>query len=250
MPYSSRQLADGFGPGLTSLGKGLLIAYSVIYVLELILEHWINVPVVRALQLHAVKSEGFRWWQVVTAHFIHDPVGPIGFLLNCLVFYFFSAHVEFAEGTRRFLIIFFGAALGGAVFGMLFSMVSGFNAPFVGMTPSLLALVVIFGLLNPEATILLFFVIPIKAKYLSYATVLITFLTFLAKVNPHGAYHLGGIFTGYVLFRGPGQVLDPNMLYIRYHQWRFERKKRARFRVIQGYKDQRERDDTKPPTYH
>jgi hypothetical protein len=38
------------------------------------------------------------------------------------------------------------------------------------MMPSLLSLIVIFGLLSPEATILLMFILPIKAKYLSYGT--------------------------------------------------------------------------------
>lgn len=247
MPYRPMRAGYSFGTGFTPLGKKLLILYAVIYVSELLLEHWIHAPVVPVLQLHPLSHPGFDWWQVLTAHFIHDPTAPIGFLINCLVFYFFSGPVERLLGTERFLILFYLSALGAAVCGLLFSRVSGFDAPFLGMMPSLLALVVIFGLSNPEATILLMFIIPIKAKYISYGTVLITLLTFLAKVNPHGAYHLGGILFGYLYFRGPKNVFDPGAVHLKYLQWQFERKKRSRFRVIDGNKGKK--DDDKP-TYH
>jgi len=110
------------------------------------------------------------------------------------------------------------------------------------MMPSLLALIVVFGLLNPEATILLMFVLPVKAKYLSYGTILITFLTFLAKANPHGAYHLGGILFGWLYLKG---FLDPKRLYLKILEWRLARR-RSRLKVISGLKDQ----DKQPPTYH
>ncbi len=247
MPYRPMRASYTFGTGLTPLGKNLLILYAVIYLSELLLEHWLHAPVVPALQLYPVSHPGFNWWQVLTAHFLHDPTAPIGFLINCLVFYFFSGPVERLLGADRFLILFYLSALGAAVCGLLFSRVSGFDAPFMGMMPSLLALVVIFGLSNPDATILLMFVIPIKAKYISYGTVVITLLTFLAKVNPHGAYHLGGIFFGYFYFRGPKNLFDPDAVRLKYLQWQFERKKRSRFRVIDGNKGKK--DDDKP-TYH
>jgi membrane associated rhomboid family serine protease len=126
---------------------------------------------------------------------------------------------------------------------MAFSLMADFAAPFGGMLPSLLALIVVFGLLNPEATILLMFIIPIKAKYISYGTMLITLLTFLAKANPNGAYHLGGIVFGWLWLAGPRHVLDYRRLHMMYLEWRLRRKK-ARFRVIDGDKDKDR------PTYH
>jgi membrane associated rhomboid family serine protease len=137
------------------------------------------------------------------------------------------------------------SALGGALCGLAFSSVSGFNTPFLGMLPSILSMIVVFGLLNPESTILLMFILPIKAKYVSYGTALITLLTFLAKVNPHGAYHLGGIFFGYIYFKGPRTLFDPNLIYTKYLEWQLKRK-RSRFKVLDGNK---KKDDNKP-TYH
>lgn len=229
---------------MTQLGKRLLVIYTIIYVVELLLEHWLKIPLVGYLQLHPFGSPFFRVWQFFTHPFIHDPHAPFGFLINAIMLYFFAAPVENALGPKRFLILFYLAALGSGLFGLALSGVEGLNAPFMGMLSSLLAVLVIFGLLNPEATIMLMFILPIKAKYLSYGTVVITLLTFLAKANPSAAYHLGGIFFGYLYFKGPGRVFDPNLIYLRYLQWQLKRK-RAGFRVIDGNKD----NDDKP-TYH
>lgn len=234
----------GFGSSLTPLGKRLIIIYTAIYVVELLLEHWVKVPVTSYLQLYPIGSPLFRIWQLITHPFIHDPRSPLGFMINGIMLYFFAAPVENALGSKRFLILFYFAAVGSAVFGLALSGIAEFSLPFMGMLSSLLALLVVFGLLNPEATIMLMFIIPVKAKYLSYGTVLITFLTFLAMANPFGAYHLGGIFFGYIYFRGPKRVFDPNLIYLRYLQWQLRRKK-AGFRVIDGKKG----DDDKP-TYH
>jgi membrane associated rhomboid family serine protease len=226
----------------------MLIFYTAVYVLELLFVHWLNIPVFRLLQLHPLQSGRFILWQVPAHAVIHNPVAPISFLLKCLVFYFFAEPVERAFGSKGFLKLFYYSAAGGALFGLLFALIPGFNTPFWGMMPSLLAMIVIFGMLNPEATIYLMFIIPIKAKYISYLTVFITLLTFLAKVNPHGAYHLGGILFGYLYFKGPKYIFDIKKHAFKYQDWRFE-KRRSKFRVIDGSRDKK-KDEKDKPTYH
>jgi rhomboid family protein len=239
-------MSSGFGTGLTVLGKKLLIFYGAIYVVELLFEHWFKIPIVSILELYPIGHGNFYFWQIFTHPFIHHPQAPIAFIISCIVFYFFAGPVEKAFGSTRFLTLFYLSALGGAICGLCFSGVSGFNTPFLGMMPSLLTLIVVFGLLQPEATILLMFVLPVKAKYLSYGTIVITTLTFLAKVNPHGAYHLGGILFGYLYFRGPAALLDPKLLYFKYLEWQIKRK-RSQFTIIDGDKDERDEDK---PTIH
>ena len=233
------------GPGLSPIGKRLLVFYAIVYIAELLLEHWLHIPVARYLCLAPWEGQGFYPWQLVSSLFVHDPRAPILFLINCVMFYFFTGPVEYALGSRRFLGVFFAAGLGGNLCGLAFSAVSGFNAPFCGMLPSLLALLVVFGFLNPRAMVLLMFVLPIQAKYISYLTLLITALTFLAKANPYGAYHLGGIMFGYAVFRGPVRFHEIQLLRLKWAQWRLMRKK-ARFTVIKGGKNKK--DDK--PTYH
>jgi membrane associated rhomboid family serine protease len=234
-----------FGSNLTPIGKRLLIVYGTIYIIELLLSNWITTPFVGLLQLYPLNSQYFHFWQIVTHPFLHNPESPIGFLINCIMLYFFSAPIEYALGTKRFLVLFYISAFGSAFCGIAFSVVPGFGAPFMGMLPSLLSLVVVFGLLNPEATILLMFILPVKAKYLSYGTVLITLLTFLAKANPDGAYHLGGVLFGYIYFKGRRIRDELNLIRFKYLERKLKQR-RDKFKVINGDK----KKDGNKPTYH
>jgi len=235
----------GFSTPLTTVGKTMLIVYATVYVLELIGEHWLGIPVYRLLALSPPKSGYFHFWQLVTHPLIHNPGAPIGFLINCVVFYFFAGTIESALGTRSFLRLYLLAALGGAAAGLLFSGLSSFSTAYAGMMPSLLALIVVFGLLQPESTILLMFILPIKAKYISYGTVIITALTFLAQTNVHGAYHLGGIGLAWLYFRSPTQWLDANWWRWKYFE-RSQKRRRSKFTVIDG----KNSDDKDKPTIH
>jgi membrane associated rhomboid family serine protease len=238
--YAHRQTI-GFGSRLTPVGKIMLIVYATVYVLELIGEQWLGIPIYQWLALSPLATEQFHVWQVVTHPFIHDPGAPISFLINCLVFFFFAGTIESALGTRAFLRLYVIAAAGGAATSLIFSGLTSFAVPCAGMLPSLLALIIVFGMLQPEATILLMFVLPIKAKYISYGTTIVTALTFLAQTNVHGAYHLGGIGLAWTYIRAPAQWLDTN-----WWRWKFfahsQKKRRSKFTVING----KGKDDDKP----
>ena len=235
----------GFNTSLTTVGKTMLIVYATVYVLELIGEQWLGMPVYQLLALSPLKSGYFHFWQLITHPVIHNPGAPIGFLIDCVVFYFFAGTIESALGTHGFLRLYIVAAIGGAAAGLIFGGLTSFSVPCAGMMPSLLALIVVFGLLQPESTILLMFVLPIKAKYISYGTVIVTALTFLAQTNVHGAYHLGGIGLAWLYFRSPSQWLDAN-----WWRWKYfehsQKKRRSKFTVIDG----KTKADDDQPTIH
>jgi len=231
----------GFNNPLTQTGKIMLIVYAAVYVVELLGQHWLGLPFYQMLALSPLGSGGFYAWQLVTHPLIHDPSAPIGFLIDCVVFFFFAGTVESALGTRRFLYLYIIAAFGGAVAGLLFSGLTSAMIPYAGMMPSLLGLIVVFGLLQPESTILLMFVLPVKAKYISYGTVIVTALTFLARTNVYGAYHLGGIGLAWLYFRSPAYLLDPNWWRWQYFNYS-QKKHRSKFTVIDGKK----KDDDRP----
>jgi membrane associated rhomboid family serine protease len=235
----------GLNNPLTQTGKWMLIVYASVYVLELISEHWLGLPLYRMLALSPLASPHFYPWQLITHPVVHDPSAPIGFLIDCLVFYFFAGTIESALGTRGFLYLYGMAALGGAVGGLVFSGLTSQMLPYAGMMPSLLALIVVFGLLQPEATVLLMFVLPIKAKYISYGTVIVTALTFLARTNAFGAFHLGGIGLAWLYFRSPTQWLDPNWWRWKHFEYS-QRRHRSKFTVIDGKK----KDEDDRPTIH
>ncbi len=237
--------AYGFNAGLTRLGKRLLTAYATIYILELVATHWLHSPIAGWLFLYPPSHPNFHIFQILTHPFIHHPNEPIGFLLNCLVFYFFAGAMEQRLGRGDFLTLYFLSSLAGALTGLLVGGLTGYAEPMAGILPALLALVVVFGLIQPDATLLLMFILPIKARYISYATILIALLTFLARVNPNGAHQLGAIGFGWLWLAAWQRGIDAGQIHIWYLQWRLRRKK-ARFRVIDGHKEK----DDEPPTYH
>ena len=245
MYFQGQRQPIGFGGSLTPVGKIILIGYATIYVLELIGQHWLGLPLYQWLALSPVGSPLFGIWQLVTHPLIHNPGAPIGFLIDCVVFYFFAGTIESALGTRNFIRLYLAATIGAAAVGLLFASLMTVAAPFGGMMPGLLALIVVFGLLNPEATVLLMFILPVKAKYISYGTVIITALTFLARTNTHGAYHLGGIAAAWLYFRKPTGWLDANWWRWKYFEY-VQRKRRGKFTVING-KGKKDKDG---PTIH
>lgn len=243
-----RRTTLGFGASLTQVSKTMLITYATVYVLVLIGQHWLGFPLFQLLALSPLQSGHFYFWQLVTHPLIHNPGAPIGFLIDCVVFYFFAGTVESVLGTRVFLRLYIIAALGGAAAGLIFSGLASFSVPYAGMMPSLLALIVVFGLLQPESTILLMFILPVKAKYISYGTIIVTALTFLAQTNVHGAYHLGGIGLAWLYFRSPTQWLQANWWRWKYFDYT-QKKRRSKFTVIKG-KNNGDDDDDDKPTLH
>ncbi len=234
----------GFNNPLTQTGKVMLIVYAVMYVLELLGEQWLGIPLYRMLALSPVGGGEFFVWQLITHPLVHDPSSPIGFLINCVIFYFFAGTIESALGRRRFLTLYIASAVGGAIAALLFSGFTSLMVLYAGMMPSLLGLIVVFGLLQPEATVLFMFVLPIKAKYISYGTVIVTALTFLARTNVYGAYHLGGICLAWLYFSPPSQLLNPNWWRWKYFAYS-QKKNRSKFTVIDGKKK-----DDDGPTIH
>ena len=84
----ARRHTFGFNVPLTRIGKFLLVAYAAVYVIELIGQQWLGIPLFRLLALSPLNSGQFQFWQLVTHPLIHDPGAPIGFLINCHFFYF------------------------------------------------------------------------------------------------------------------------------------------------------------------
>ncbi len=91
----------GFNSQLTETGKRLITVYAVIYILELIVTHWMNHPLVLKLMLWPFNTDEFKLWQLITHPLIHDPSRPIMFFIDCIILYFFMAPVEYALGTHR-----------------------------------------------------------------------------------------------------------------------------------------------------
>jgi membrane associated rhomboid family serine protease len=148
-----------------------------------------------ALSLDGLKR-GFVW-QFLTFQFMHGGLGHL--LLNSLVLYFFGRPMESMLGRKTFVSLYLVSGFLGGLVQILLSLFSErFAGATVGASAGLCGLVAAFALLNPHATIYLFFILPVRAIYF---LPLMLGLTILFIVMPgddsvaHGA-HLGGILAG------------------------------------------------------
>jgi len=124
-------------------------------------------------------------WQLVTYPFVATPTSGFWFLLELLILFWFGKTVFLRLGRRRFWQILMVAAVGASVAAVAVEWIALAVAPSFGQIPFIAMLgqrmvmtilIAAFATLNGEATILLFFVLPIKARWFLWIEILFTFV--------------------------------------------------------------------------
>jgi membrane associated rhomboid family serine protease len=138
-------------------------------------------------------------WQFVTYMFLHGDILHLAF--NMLALWMFGGEVESVWGSRRFLFYFFLTGIGGGVLSFLSTPTSA--TVTIGASGAIFGLLLAYGLMFPNRTVLVFFLFPMRAKYF---VLLFAGLELLASWNHTGDgiahfAHLGGMVVGYFYLR-------------------------------------------------
>jgi membrane associated rhomboid family serine protease len=222
--YGSRGLGSfGMGGGFPDGVKWLLIANALVFIIQ----HWLfpaaYAPLVSWLGLSSSGVLHGKFWQLGTYLFLHGDFGH--FFFNMLYLFMFGAVVERAWGRDAFLRYYFYTGIGAAIVWTLFRF--GSDIPTVGASGAVYAIMVAFAVLYPNATILLFFVLPVKAKYLVGALIGLSVFYQLRDANDGVAHlvHLAGAAIGFVLLkRGDNKIPRIPTPWGWYRRWRVRRK--------------------------
>ena len=105
-----------------------------------------------------------EWWRVLTFLFVPPTMGPIGMALWLYFLYQMANTLENEWGEFRFCFFYFIGALATVIASLFIARQSLSNVPL--NTTLFLA----FAALYPEMEILLFFILPIRVKYLAWLT--------------------------------------------------------------------------------
>ncbi len=107
----------------------------------------------------------WMWWQFLTYGFAHNDGDIMHLGVNMLVLFFFGNTVEQQLGRNEFLRFYLVAiVIGGLVWGIRAAVMDfGPNTLVIGASGGVQAVTILFAFLFPHATILLFFVVPVKA---------------------------------------------------------------------------------------
>jgi membrane associated rhomboid family serine protease len=149
--------------------------------------------------LYQPYAIGKLWlWQFVTYMFLHSVSSPWHIIFNMLVLWMFGSEVERAMGTSKFLTMYFTAGIFAGIFCCLFTP----HNPIIGASGAIFAVEVAFAMFFPNTTII-FFVFPIKAKYLVMVFAGITVISCIMPGSGNVAHfaHLGGLLYGFLFVR-------------------------------------------------
>jgi membrane associated rhomboid family serine protease len=144
-------------------------------------------------------------WQFVTANFMHSSLLHLSF--NMLGLYMFGGPVEKELREKEFIKYFLICGVGAFILTYLLWLI-GIIAPnvlCVGASAAVYGLLLAFSLLYRNKKILLFFAIPMQAKWLAIIFGGLEFLLCFRNDGISHIGHLGGIFAGlgyFIYMRG------------------------------------------------
>ena len=138
----------------------------------------------------------FQVWQLVSYMFMHNGVWHIFF--NMLLLWMFGIEVESTLGSKNFAFFYFTAGIVAGLANLFIAPMFSAPGPTLGASGGVYGVLVAFAILNPNRYVYIWFLVPVKAKYL--ITVLIVMELFNG-VSAHGGNiahiaHLGGAVVG------------------------------------------------------
>jgi membrane associated rhomboid family serine protease len=185
-------------PPLSPVTRTLLIVNVAVFFLDQLLLHGLLSQWFALWPL----GGGFMPWQVASYAFLHGSMMHLFF--NMLGLWMFGSELERVWGQKRFLQFYAASVLAAAGMQLLVNMLLGSPYPTVGASGGLFGLLLAFGMMFPNRTIMpLFPPIPMKAK--TFVAVyggleLVLGVTGTQSGVAHFA-HLGGMLGGYLMIR-------------------------------------------------
>lgn len=226
------QRSGGFG-ALPTVTKNLLIINVLLFGASVLLEKQ-GIDLTEKLGLHYYKAPLFKPYQFVTYLFMHGSFMHLFF--NMFAVYMFGSVLENAWGPKKFLTYYIFTGMGAALtqYVVFYFQVTPhleqiqavleqtknyseqtqiiefrnnmLNSPgltVVGASGSLFGLLIAFGMMFPNAELMMLFLpIPIKAKYfvaIYGAIELFSGIANSASDNVAHFAHLGGMLFGFIL---------------------------------------------------
>ena len=184
-------------PPMPPITQALLLINVAVFCVDLLLGPWFT-------QLFALwpLSNGFLPWQVVSYSFLHGSITHLFF--NMLGLWMFGAELERVWGAKRFIQFYAASVLAAAATQLVLTGLTGSAYPTVGASGGLFGLLLAFGMMFPNRTIVpLFPPIPMKAKWfvaIFGGLELLFGVTGTQSGVAHFA-HLGGMLGGFLMIR-------------------------------------------------
>ncbi len=151
------------------------------------------------------EGYNFQVWQLITYQFMHGGFSHIFF--NMFILWMFGMEVENIWGSKKFLYFYLICGISAGLAQLFISPLFSIPAITIGASGAIFGVMIAFAMLFPDRYIFLYFLIPIKAKYLiGLLFVLEIFWIGDAGSNVAHLAHLGGAVAGFIFI-----LLDKNI---------------------------------------
>ena|GEM_PF-975139 len=191
----------GAGPSFTPLSKMVLGTLLAIYILQLVAQNMLGLPVFEMLAWQPFRG-GFQPWQPFTAWFLNGT--PMRAFFDWLFLFFLLPIVETMYTRDRLLRMAVTTLVGSVLFGLVMVLTGmvPVQSMWFGPEPWLTALLVIVGFTRPNMTFYLMFVLPIRASWMAWGSGLMALLYLLSGRDINSAMWMGGWVCGYAMVQG------------------------------------------------
>lgn len=169
------------------LTEGLIFVHFAVFILS-----WANRD--GLINLAVIPGQvASRPWTLVTYQFVHGP-SMFWFFISMLVLWIMAKPLEESWGSPRFLVFWLVATFGASLTAVALKL------PLFGDTGVGTSILLTFATLFPEIEFRLFFIIPVKVKYLAVVAVAwLAFSSLQMGILP-GVANVAGMSSGYLFF--------------------------------------------------
>jgi membrane associated rhomboid family serine protease len=138
-----------------------------------------------------------KLWELLTFQFLH--AGLFHLLFNTITLWSMGRYVEERLGKAHFLTLYLASGVAGGLLQCLLGLVLPrfFGGDTVGASAGIMGVTAAFAVLEPDATMLFMFFLPMRAKNLLYITLA---ACLLLSFLPAGAAYANGAHLGGILF--------------------------------------------------
>ncbi len=152
-----------------------------------------------------VISQGYVW-QIFSYMFLHSTQSFMHIFFNMYALFLFGAPVEQLWGPKKFIRYYMFTGIGAGILILTMNFFIGGASmfiPTIGASGAVFGLLLAFGLLFPDLELLVFFIIPMKAKFL---VIIYGALELYLLIDSGGmgsvshVGHVGGLLFGIIYF--------------------------------------------------
>jgi len=185
-------------PPMPPITQALLLINVAVFCIDSFLSHKLSMW----FALWPLQSGLFFPWQLLSYAFLHGGFEHLFF--NMLGLWMFGSELERIWGQKRYMHFMAASALAGGLTQMVMSQVFGWMSPTVGASGALYGLLLAYGMMFPNRTIMpLIPPIPMKAKvYVAIFGGLELLLGVMGSGSGVAHFaHLGGMLGGWLMMR-------------------------------------------------